>query len=136
MSPEPHFDNRRSSRIRAEHEVSLSAKPAPEGRRVGEDAGGRLILYGYTRDLSECGMAVVAPSFDCAHLEILYGGREVDVSLNLPQSSVAARAVAVRAVPLSEQEPGAGCVIALTITGMREADRRRYAELLGRGAKA
>lgn len=71
---------------------------SPAGRAVGRQAD--LRLTGYTRDLSEGGLSVVVPSFDCAHVEVFYEGREVDVSLGLPQSSVTARAVSVRATPL------------------------------------
>lgn len=119
-------DRRKSPRIVSEQAVSMS----PAGRAGGREAD--LRLTGYTRDLSEGGLSVVAPSFDCAHVEIFYEGREVDVSLGLPQSSVTARAVSVRATPLDAREPGAGCVIALTIKGMGEDDRSRYADFLRR----
>jgi hypothetical protein len=129
--PDPASDNRHLPRIRSEREVSLSAKPAAAGQ-----VGGQLTLSGYTRDLSEGGMSVVAPSFNCAHMEIFGEGRELDVSLWLSTHTVVARAVAVRAAPLNEREPGEGCLLGLSITGMNEADRRRYAEFLSRGAKS
>jgi PilZ domain len=97
-------------------------------------AGDRLVLSGYTRDLSEGGLTFVAPSFDCEHVGVFYEGREVDVSISLPRSSVAARAVAVRTAPLGGREPGGGCVIALTITAIGEDDRRRYSEFLSQAA--
>jgi c-di-GMP-binding flagellar brake protein YcgR len=129
--PDTPFDQRRSPRIRSEHDVSLSATPAPACLRGGE-AAEPIRLFGHTRDLSACGMALVAPSFDCANLEIFGEGRELDVSLTLPVSSVAARAVAVRAAPLNQSNPGEGCVFGLEFTRMSEADSRRYAEFLSR----
>jgi hypothetical protein len=118
-------DRRGSPRVQSEREVSIS----PAGH-----AGDRLVLSGYTRDMSEGGLTFVAPSFDCGHVEVFYEGREVDVSISLPRSSVAARAVAVRTAPLGGRESGDGCVIALTITAIGEDDRRRYSEFLSQVA--
>ena len=124
-------DGRSSPRVRAQLEVNLLVTPAEAGEREGQGRPNFLSLLGHTRDMSEGGIAVVLPSFDCNHRQLF--GQGMKIRLDLPCAQITADASAVRAAPLNEKSPGDGCVFGLRITAMGEADHRHYVEFLRTG---
>ena len=124
-------DGRSSPRVRAQLEVNLLVTPAEAGDGEGRGRQNLLSLLGHTRDMSEGGLAVVLPSFDCNYRQLF--GEGLKVRLDLPYAQIIADASAVRAAPLNEESPGDGCVFGLRITAMGEADHRHYVEFLRTG---
>lgn len=88
-------------------------------------------LEGYTRDISEDGLAIIVPS-------LRIGDKYLDsddctvrvVLLEVPSGSVEIYATPVRYQPLEETESERGHLLGLRITGMSEADRARYERYL------
>lgn len=83
-----------------------------------------------TRDVSESGIGLVAPSiylgFDC----IIDEGRTLNLSLTLPAGVVELKATAAHYLRLDESDDKPSYIIGLRITGIADDSRARYAEYL------
>lgn len=100
---------------------------------VGDDAGGRstqtIPLVGFTRDISENGLALIVPSLRAGDRYLVDEGCTLRVVLlDLPTGEVEIYASPVRYMELDE--PGSGHLIGVKITEMSEHDRERLLRFL------
>jgi hypothetical protein len=95
----------------------------------GEDARARTMpVEGYTRDISESGVAIIVPSLRVADTYLTASNCKLRiVLLNLPNGEVEIEATPVRHEDLGE---GRGHLIGARITGMSSDDRARLVEFL------
>jgi hypothetical protein len=79
-------------------------------------------LEGYTRNLSETGLALVAPSlrFGGHYLNVV--GSPLHLMLELPNGTVHIRATPVRCERLEENESETGYLIGVRITEMNDGE--------------
>ena len=115
-------NRRRAARRRAQRKARLMIS-------VSLTAGGEttMPLEGYTRDISEDGLAIIVPS-------LRIGDKYLDsddctvrvVLLEVPAGSVEIQATPVRYQPLAETGSETGHLLGLRITHMSDSDRSRY----------
>lgn len=84
-----------------------------------------------TRDLSEAGVGLVAPSIYVGYTCVVDEGRTLRLALELPRSTVRMEATPAHYVRLgrAEEEAG-GYLVGLRITSMGDADRALYLAFL------
>lgn len=103
-----------------------------------EAAGTRkpLDLRGYTRDISEIGLALVVPGIHI-HESYVSGRTLLEVKLELPGAPVMieARPVRYERVDMAGEKGEKGTLICVQITGMRDRDRASYTKYLRRVRK-
>ena len=88
-------------------------------------------ITGRTRDLSERGLGVVAPTIYVGYDCVVDQGRTLLVSLRLPSgAAVELKATAAHYVRLDDSGGESSYLIGLSITGMDDDNRSRYADLL------
>lgn len=87
-------------------------------------------VEGYTRDISEEGLALVVPSLHADDRRLAGGGAALEITLDLRVASVRMLAEAVRREPLAGG--AAGCLIAVRVKQMGEGDRALLARHLER----
>ena len=115
-------NRRRAARRRAQRKARLMIS-------VSLTAGGEttMPLEGYTRDISEDGLAVIVPSLRVGDKYLDSDDCTVRVVLiEVPSGSVEIQAVPVRYQPLEQTSAETGHLLGLRITAMSEADRLRY----------
>jgi c-di-GMP-binding flagellar brake protein YcgR len=84
-----------------------------------------------TRDLSESGVGLVAPSIYLGYACVVDEGRAVELALHLPSATVRMKATAAHYVRLSGgDEEGASYVVGLRILEVDEGDRAAFAAFL------
>jgi hypothetical protein len=103
------------------------------------DPGDRqqLMIKGYTRNISESGMALIASTIRINDQNIALYNRKLMIVLELPGGLVRMQAVAVHFRELLGEEDQ-GYLIGVRILGMNDKDKAqytRYIERLSRGAK-
>src|SRR5918911_2305483 len=122
-------NRRRAPRYRTHLEAGLalsvslpSAKPGTKG------AGQTLRLAGYTRDISESGLALIVPAIRIGGQYITGENRALRITLKLPNGIVELEARPVRYSPLEEEEEmmDTGYLIGVQITAMSDDARARY----------
>ena len=123
-----HVGNRRAAPRYSTHldaalilSVSLSEggkKPAAEGTT--------LRLAGYTRDISESGLALIVPAIHIGGQYLTNQGRTLDITLKLPTGPIQLQATPVRYSPLEDDAKDTGYIIGVHITKMGERERTRY----------
>ncbi len=89
-----------------------------------------LPLDGYTRDISEIGMALVVPAVDISESYLTGGDRLLRTALDLPTGTVEMYAVPVRYEPSAKGDVEAGRVIGVRTTKISDRDRARLVEYL------
>jgi len=118
-------NRRRAKRYQARLPFSISllgVKPAAESaipRNLPQ-------LEGYTRDLSETGLALVVPTIRIADHYLTGAGRRLLVTLRLPSGPLALHVVPVRYEQLDEDNTERGYLIGVRIEEINDADRARF----------
>jgi hypothetical protein len=112
-------------RIRLEAEMTLSAS-LPGAKTSAERSGQRLKLAGYTRDISETGMAIIVPTIHIGGQYFTDSNRKLQIVLTLPTGLVELHGRPVRYTPLEEDAADTGYLIGLAIESMRVTDRARF----------
>jgi c-di-GMP-binding flagellar brake protein YcgR len=84
-------------------------------------------VEGYTRDISESGLALVVPSLRSGSVYLTAGSKLRIVILNLPTGEVEIEAAPVRYEELPE---GEGHLIGVRITQISDRDRARLAQYI------
>ena len=127
-----HVGNRRAAPRYTTHleaalilSISLS-----EGGKKSDAGGPALKLAGYTRDISESGLALIVPAIHIGGQYLTNQGRTLDITLKLPTGPIQLQATPVRYSPLEEDAKDTGYVIGVRITQMGERDRARYKDYL------
>ena len=94
------------------------------------------ILRGYTRDLSEKGLALLVPQVHLDGHHLAAGGRELQIELELDHgNSVSMRVMPRRYERLDESESGCTYLIGTRIVALPEADRLRYLKFIAESLK-
>ena len=101
--------------------------------RVGLGEGGKASTNGraaenagYTRDISESGLALIVPAIRIGGQYLTTQDLTLEITLTLPSGSVKLQATPVRYSPLDNDENNVGHVIGVQITKMSEPDREHY----------
>ncbi|MDT5120630.1 MAG: PilZ domain [Acidobacteriota bacterium] len=112
-------------RIRLEAEMTLGAS-LPGAKTSAERSGQRLKLAGYTRDISETGMAIIVPTIHIGGQYFTDSNRKLQIVLTLPTGLVELHGRPVRYAPLEEGAADAGYLIGVRIESMSDDDRARF----------
>lgn len=83
-----------------------------------------------TRDLSESGVGIVAPSIYLGYACVVDEGREVELALHLPTATVRVKATAAHYVRVGERGEDASYVVGLRILEVDEDGRAAFASFL------
>lgn len=126
-------DRRRARRYRARIRASVSLLDV---KLVAESAIPRQLpqVEGYTRDLSETGLALVVPTIRIGEYYLTGDGRRLRITLDLPEGPLALHVIPVRYEKLDEDKAETGYLIGVRITEVSDADRTQfnaYLEKLG-----
>jgi hypothetical protein len=84
------------------------------------------LLKGHTRDLSTNGLALNVPQIHLNGHHLAAGGRELQLSLELPGGPISIVVAPRRYEQLEEAELGCNYLIGVRITKISEEDRQRY----------
>jgi hypothetical protein len=115
-------DRRRSPRLRVRLLFSVSV--CRSGNANGSSR--ELILKGHTRDLSTNGLALNVPQIHLNGHHLAAGGRELQLSLELPGGPISIVVAPRRYEQLEAAELGCNYLIGVRITKISEEDRQRY----------
>lgn len=116
-------NRRRAPRFQIHLEAGLALSVSLPGAT---GATKQLKLAGYTRDVSESGLAIIVPAIRIGGQYITESTRTLQITLKLPASSVVLHANPVRYSPLEEDAVDTGYLIGLRIERMSEADRAKF----------
>jgi hypothetical protein len=87
-------------------------------------------LIGYTRDISESGLALLVSARSMSVLYSLGQKYTLQLMLNLPSGPIELEATPARFKHINEGEAGSFILIGAQITKMSDADRTRFIEYL------
>jgi hypothetical protein len=123
-------DRRRSPRLRVRLVFSVSVCQKTNGSASRQR---RSILRGHTRDLSAHGLALNLPQVHLDGYHLAAEGRELQLSLELPQGPISMRVVSRRYERLEESELGCAYLIGARIVQVEKEDRDRYLSFIAQG---
>jgi len=116
-------DRRRSPRLRVRLVFTVSPCSKTNGNGSRQQ---RSTLRGHTRDLSAHGMALNLPKVHLDGHHLAGEGRELQLSLELPDGPVSMRVISRRYERLEESELGCAYLIGARIVQIETEDRDRY----------
>ena len=122
-------NRRRARRYRARLSVSISLLNV---KTVAESAIPRSLpqLEGYTRDLSETGLALVVPTIRIGDHYLTGAGRRLLVTLHHADGPLALQVTPVRYEQLEEDHTERGYLIGVRIEELSDTDRARFVAYL------
>ncbi|HEY0319489.1 MAG TPA: PilZ domain-containing protein [Pyrinomonadaceae bacterium] len=121
-------NRRRSPRYRVRLSVRVSPVRAARPARVSlteQDA-----LYGYTRDISSSGLALILPAIRINSIYLMGEDRTLEILIEHESEPMVIYAVPTRYEKLEEGAADKGYLIGVRITEMSAEDRTRYNALL------
>ncbi|MCA1557218.1 MAG: PilZ domain-containing protein [Acidobacteria bacterium] len=121
-------NRRRAPRYRVRLSVRVSPLRTAKPARV--SASEQDALYGYTRDISTSGLALVLPAIRINNIYLMGEGRTLEILIEHESEPIVIYAVPVRYEKLEEGEADKGYVVGIRITEMIEEDRKRFTALL------
>jgi hypothetical protein len=122
-----HVGNRRAAPRYPTHlEVALILSVSVSDGGKAQLETSPLRLAGYTRDISESGLALIMPAIHIGGQYLNSPNRTLDITIKLPTGPVHLQATPVRYSPLDEDAKDTGYIIGVEITGMSQQDRARY----------
>jgi hypothetical protein len=124
-----HVGNRRAAPRYATHleaALILSISVGESKNRKTTNADAPLRLAGYTRDISDSGLALIVPAIHISGQYLTTPNRTLELIIKLPDGPVQLQATPVRYSPLYEDAKDTGYIIGVQIKHMSEADRARY----------
>jgi len=120
-------NRRRAPRYRVRLSVSVSPVRAAKPARVQSEQG---TLYGYTRDISITGLALVLPAIRINNIYIAGEDRTLEILVEHESEPIVMRAMPVRYEKLEDDDADKGYLIGVRITEMTEEDRALFSKLL------
>ena len=115
-------DRRLVPRVKVDHEVTVLADVSLLDANIIDRLQLPLTLVGRTRDLSLRGLSLILPSIRADERYPTVAAPTMNVTLDLPVGSVALRAAAVYAKPVTERDPYRASVIGLCIAEISKRD--------------
>jgi hypothetical protein len=125
--------NRRNAPRRyAQHEARLQFSASLLGEKIGSrDDALPSTLNGYTRDISETGLALIVPDIDIEEHHLTGSNSSLRVMLEFPGAPIVLDATPVRCQPLAPKgREKAGSLLCVRITQMSERDRASFTKYL------
>lgn len=123
-----HVGNRRAAPRYATHldvALVLSVSLGESGGKA-QAEGSPLRLAGYTRDISQTGLALIMPAIHIGGQYLTSPNRTLEITLRLPSGPIQLQAAPVRYSPLDEDARDTGYIIGVQIMAMSDRDRARY----------
>lgn len=123
-----HVGNRRAAPRYTTHleaALILSVSLSDGGSRSGADAP-PFRLAGYTRDISESGLALIMPAIHIGGQYLTNQSRTLDITLKLPSGPIHLQATPARYSPLEDDTKDTGYIIGVRITQIGERERAQY----------
>jgi hypothetical protein len=121
-------NRRRSPRYKVRLSVRVSPVKASKPARVSSlepDA-----LYGYTRDISVTGLALILPSIRINNIYLTGEDRTLELLIEHESEPIVIYGIAARYEKLEEGEADKGYLVGIKITEMSTEDRTRFTALL------
>ena len=97
-----------------------------EGGKKSNAEAAPLRLAGYTRDISESGLALIVPAIHIGGQYLTNQSRTLDITLKLPTGPIQLQAAPARYSPLEEDAKDTGYIIGVRITKIGERERAQY----------
>jgi hypothetical protein len=126
-------NRRRAPRYQTHLEVGLALSVSLPGAKARAQQSEQLKLAGYTRDISESGLAIIMPAIRIGGQYITEGNRTLQIILKLPTGIVKLHGTPARYSPLDEDATDTGYLIGIKIERMSDDDRvlfKAYLETL------
>jgi hypothetical protein len=122
-------NRRRAPRFRVRLSVSVSPVQAARPSRA---SAARDALYGYTRDISATGLALILPTIRINNIYLTGEDRTLEIMVEHESEPIVIYGVPTRYEKLEEEGDGAdkGYLIGVKITEMSDEDRTRFSGLL------
>lgn len=113
--------------VRLSASVSLAQSQAVKSASVSTEKGA---LYGYTRDISSTGLAIVLPAIRINNAYLAGEGRTLEILIEHDDDPIVVYAALIRYEKLDEEETDKGYLLGVKIIEMSDDDRARFARLL------
>jgi c-di-GMP-binding flagellar brake protein YcgR len=123
-------DRRQSPRLRVR--LVLSVSVLRKASANGSAASART-LKGHTRDISTTGLAMLLPQVHLAGYHLAAEGRELHVTLQLPDAPIEMLVLPKRYEMLDDTELGCAYLIGARITDVSDDDRVRLESFIAKG---
>jgi hypothetical protein len=121
-------NRRRSTRYRVRLSVRVSPIKAARPARVSSAESDA--LYGYTRDISSSGLALILPSIRINNIYLTGEDRTLEILIEDESEPIVIYGFSARYERMDEEAEDQGYLIGVKITEMSEEDRARYTALL------
>jgi PilZ domain len=118
-------DRRRAPRYRMRLPFTLSLPDARSNRGGARSAP---VIEGFTRDVSETGLALILPAIRIGEHYLTGSGSSLHLTLEFPTGPLQMVVTPVRYERLDENETEKGYLIGVSITEMSDPDRARFNE--------
>jgi hypothetical protein len=129
-------NRRRATRYKTHLEIGLALSVSLPGAKARPQRSEELKLAGYTRDISESGLAIIVPTMRIGGQYITDGNRTLQIMLKLPTGVIKLHGTPARYSPLDEDATDTGYLIGIQIERMSDDDRalfKAYLETLTKG---
>ena len=120
-------NRRRAPRYRVRLSVSVAPLQAAKPTRASAE---RDALYGYTRDISSTGMALILPTIRINNTYLTGDDRTLEILVEHESDPIVIYAVPNRYEKLDDEGADKGYLIGVRITEMSDDDRTRFGGLL------
>lgn len=122
-------DRRQAARLKAQRQARLLFNVSIVNAETGESRSQTIPVAGFTRDISETGLALIVPSLRAGDRYLVDEGCKLRVVLvDLPNGEVEIFATPVRYTELPR--PETGYLIGVHITEMNDSDRARLLQYI------
>jgi hypothetical protein len=121
-------NRRRSPRYRVRLSVRVSPMKAAKPGRVSSAESDA--LYGYTRDISSSGLALILPSIRINNIYLTGDDRTLEILIEDESEPIVIYGISARYERMDEEAEDKGYLVGVKITEMSEEDRARFTALL------
>jgi hypothetical protein len=121
-------NRRRAPRYTIRLSVRVSPVQAAKPARI--SATDRNAIYGYTRDVSESGLALILPAIRINNIYLMGEDRALELLIEHESEPIVIYGMAARYEKLEEEEADKGYLVGIKIIEMSGEDRTRFTTLL------
>jgi hypothetical protein len=119
-------NRRRAPRYQTHLEAGLALSVSLSGAKASAQRLEELKLAGYTRDISESGLALIVPTIRIGGQYITESHRTLQIVLKLPNGVIKLHGTPARYSPLDEDATDTGYLIGIHIERMSDDDRALF----------